>query len=334
MEANGGAPSARGPWELEDEGAREPAARQVLALDIGGTKVAWGLVRVRARRLSASQRGSVPTSAWEGGPEVARRVTELARRLVADNPGIDGIGVASAGVVDPASGAIVSATGTMPGWAGTPLGAALAEATGRPVAVLNDVHAHGLGEAVLGAGRGFGTVLSFAVGTGLGGALVHHGSVFQGDHHIAGHFGHVHHHFAPDMECSCGRSGHIEAFCSGSGIVRWYNSLRGGAEPQARDGRGLQELADGGNALAATCFERSGYALGEAIASLSNCVDPGAVVLSGSMTKSGPRWWKALRLGYAAGAMTPLAGVPLLPGALGGDAPLLGAALELLSREH
>ena len=313
MEANGGAPSARGPWELEDEGAREPAARQVLALDIGGTKVAWGLVRVRARRLSASQRGSVPTSAWEGGPEVARRVTELARRLVADNPGIDGIGVASAGVVDPASGAIVSATGTMPGWAGTPLGAALAEATGRPVAVLNDVHAHGLGEAVLGAGRGFGTVLSFAVGTGLG---------------------HVHHHFAPDMECSCGRSGHIEAFCSGSGIVRWYNSLRGGAEPQARDGRGLQELADGGNALAATCFERSGYALGEAIASLSNCVDPGAVVLSGSMTKSGPRWWKALRLGYAAGAMTPLAGVPLLPGALGGDAPLLGAALELLSREH
>ena len=202
------------------------------------------------------------------------------------------------------------------------------------MAVLNDVHAHGLGEAVLGAARGFGTVLSFAVGTGLGGALVHHGSVFQGDHHIAGHFGHIHHHFAPDMECSCGRSGHIEAFCSGSGIVRWYNSLRGGADPQARDGRGLQELADGGNALAATCFERSGYALGEAIASLSNCVDPGAVVLSGSMTKSGPRWWKALRLGYAAGAMTPLAGVPLLPGALGGDAPLLGAALELLSREH
>ena len=65
---------------------------------------------------------------------------------------------------------------------------------------------------------------------------------------------------------------------------------------------------------------------------MSNCVDPGAVVLSGSMTRSGPRWWDALRLGYAAGAMTPLAGVPLLPGALGGDAPLLGAALELLSR--
>ena len=184
------------------------------------------------------------------------------------------------------------------------------------------------------AGRGFGTVLSFAVGTGLGGALFHHGSVCQGAHHIAGHFGHVHHHFAPDMECSCGRSGHIEVFCSGSGIVRWYNSLRGAADPEARDGRGLQELADGGNALAATCFERSGYALGEAIASLSNCVDPGAVVLSGSMTRSGPRWWDALRLGYAAGAMTPLAGVPLLPGVLGGDAPLLGAALEFLSREQ
>ena len=305
----------------------------LLALDIGGTKVGWGIVEA-GDTYEVTERGSIPTDAMRGGEDVAARVSQLASSVAASHPRVTGVAVASAGVVDPSTGDIVSATGTMPGWGGTPLGALLQEATGLKVRVLNDVHAHGLGEAVLGAARGFGTVLSFAVGTGLGGALVHHGSVFQGDHHIAGHFGHVHHHFAPDMECSCGRSGHIEAFCSGSGIVRWYNSLRGGADPQARDGRGLQELADGGNALAATCFERSGYALGEAVASLSNCVDPGAVVLSGSMTKSGPRWWEALRLGYAAGAMTPLAGVPLLPGALGGDAPLLGAALELLSREH
>lgn len=66
-----------------------------------------------------------------------------------------GIGIASAGVVDPNTGAIVSAIDTMPGsWAGTELGAIIREATGLPVHVINDVHAHGLGEAVMGAGKG------------------------------------------------------------------------------------------------------------------------------------------------------------------------------------
>ena len=56
-----------------------------------------------------------------------------------------------------------------------------------------------------------------------------------------------------------------------------------------------------------------------------NCVDPGVVILSGSMTRSGDIWWDALREGFAASAMTPVAHTPILVGSLGGDAPLLGA---------
>lgn len=246
----------------------------LLALDIGGTKVGWGIAWA-GDSYEVTERGSIPTDAMRGGADVAARICDLAASLVASHPQVSGVAVASAGVVDPSTGDIVSATGTMPGWGGTHLGAQLQAATGLPVRVLNDVHAHGLGEAMLGAGRPYRAVLSIAVGTGIGGALVEDGRVAFGSRGIAGHVGHIHHHFAPDLTCSCGRKGHIESFCSGSGITAWYDSLRGESDPEVDGGRALQELAESGNALAAACFSRSAFALGEATASLVNCVDPG-----------------------------------------------------------
>ena len=124
----------------------------LLALDIGGTKVGWGIVEA-GDTYEVTERGSIPTDAMRGGADVAGRICDLAASLVASHPQVSGVAVASAGVVDPATGDIVSATGTMPGWGGTHLGALLQAATGLPVRVLNDVHAHGLGEATLGAGR-------------------------------------------------------------------------------------------------------------------------------------------------------------------------------------
>ena len=183
----------------------------------------------------------------------------------------------------------------------------------------------------MGAGRPYSSVLSIAVGTGIGGALVEDRHVTFGSRGIAGHVGHIHHHFAPDMVCSCGRLGHIEAFCSGSGITAWYNSLRPQDAPEVDGGRALQELADAGDPLASACFSRSAYALGEATASLVNCVDPAAVIISGSMTRSGDIWWNGLREGFAASAMTPVADTPILIGSLGGDAPLLGAVSFFLN---
>ena len=302
----------------------------LLALDIGGTKVGWGIVEV-GQNSTVVERGSIPTEASRGGADVAERICSLASSLKEAHPEASGVAIASAGVVDPVEGKIVSATDIMPGWGGTPLGKLVAQRTGLPVRVLNDVHAHGLGEATLGAGRPYSSVLSIAVGTGIGGALVEDGHVTFGSRGIAGHVGHIHHHFAPDMVCSCGRLGHIEAFCSGSGITAWYNSLRPQDAPEVDGGRALQELADSGDPLAQACFSRSAYALGEATASLVNCVDPAAVIISGSMTRSGDIWWDGLNEGFSASAMTPVATTPILVGSLGGDAPLLGAVSFFLN---
>ena len=264
----------------------------LLALDIGGTKIGWGIVEAEDS-FTVTERGSIPTLAAQGGADVAARICALASELIESHPAITGIAL--------------------------------------PVRVLNDVHAHGLGEATLGAGRPYRSVLSIAVGTGIGGAFVEDGRVAFGSRGIAGHVGHVHHHFAPDMVCSCGRLGHIESFCSGSGITAWYNSLRPQDKPEVDGGRALQELADSGDPLAQACFARSAYALGEATASLVNCMDPAVVIISGSMTRSGDIWWDGLNEGFSASAMTPVAATPILVGSLGGDAPLLGAVSFFLN---
>ncbi len=311
----------------------------ILSLDIGGTKVGFGWVALASDGTwSIDGRGSIPTNADDGGAAVAQRIAQLVTEQLeagAEGGAVKGIAVASAGVVDPRSGNIVSATNTMPGWGGTRLGEILREASGLPVHIINDVHAHGLGEAVLGAGRGYHSVLSLAVGTGIGGAQVVDEYILFGEHFLAGHFGHIHHHFAAGMPCSCGRDGHIEAICSGSGITRWYNerSATLGSDRRVKNGRELQDLAEGGDELARTVFAESGYALGEALGSLANCVDPAVVVLSGSMTRSGQTWWSKICEGYAASAMDAVADLELRDGQLGSDAPLLGAALNFVKEK-
>lgn len=317
--------------------------RQLLALDIGGTKVAWALVGLDAQASASTElapgfavldRGQIATCAFEGGAAVARRIGEEVSRVAQQYPDLEGIAVASAGVVDPDSGVIVSATNTMPSWGGTALAELLRQASGRKkVEVLNDVHAHGLGEARLGAGRGHRTVVSLAVGTGIGGALIAEGVPALGAHLLAGHFGHIHHHFGEGMACSCGREGHIEAFCSGSGITAWYESRRSPSDPAVANGRELQDLAEAGHELAASCFTQSGWAIGECLGSLANCVDPSIIILSGSMTRSGQSWWDSVRKGYAASAMNAVASTQLVPGELGSAAPLVGALLHYIDRQ-
>ncbi len=307
------------------------AKGEILTIDIGGTKIGWALTDASNIAFESSQ--SVQTNARAGGPDVALRLVELVREVGSTNSSLLGIGIASAGVVNPATGQIVSATDTMPGWAGTELGAMIGEATGLPVHIVNDVHAHGLGEATFGAGRGAPSVLSVAVGTGIGGALVRGGQIDFGDHFLAGHYGHIHHHLANDLVCSCGRTGHVEAIASGHGITNWFNARRASEDPEVANGKELQDLADFGHELARTVFTESAFALGETIATLANSVDPSVVVVSGSMTRSGDAWWAALREGYAARAMNPVADMPIVLGELDSEAPLYGAAVNFLRNE-
>ncbi|MBT1173227.1 ROK family protein [Bifidobacterium sp. MA2] len=308
-----------------------------LTFDIGGTKIASGLVRLPRDPDGAPEVTdvtSIPTLPERGGDDILERLLRLASdRLRAcresDIP-IAGVGIGSAGVVDIESGVILSATDLIPGWAGQRIAEAFAGITDLPFRMVGDVGAHGLGESTYGAGRGHRRVLSVGVGTGIGGAIVDDGRLVVGAHGVAGHIGHMSHGLGDGVPCSCGATaGHIEPVASGTGLGTLYNRMRPEGVDPVPDGKAVSDLVAAGDAFAARVMAVSARALGECLAGACNLLDPDAVVVSGSVAGAGEVWWDALREGFAAGALPLVAPTPLLPGALGGAAPLIGAAVAV-----
>ncbi len=135
------------------------------------------------------------------------------------------IGIGAAGVIDPVTGTVVSATESLPGWAGTDVVSELSARTDLPVRVVNDVHAHALGEAAAGASRGTRSSLLVAAGTGIGGGFITDGHLLTGRNSAAGHIGHVPSAAAAGLDCPCGGTGHVEAIASGPAILETYRRL-------------------------------------------------------------------------------------------------------------
>lgn len=289
----------------------------MLAVDIGGTKIACGVVDGTV----VSWRTTVPTPAREGARAIltaAQGVLEAARR---QRPDAQIIGVGSAGVIDEVTGTVLAATSHLAGWVGTHLARELGARTGLPVVCLNDVHAHALGEHVAGAAAGTATSLLVAAGTGLGGSLVIDGRPLFGRHHRAGHLGHVPSAEAAGLTCSCGASGHLECIASGAGLLGAARAAGGQFTSAAQ----LASAAAAGDGDAAGWLVRSGTALGRAIGGWANTLDPDVVVLAGGLSRAGAPWWDALVQAAQAEALEP-ATLQIVPAALGDDAALIGAA--------
>lgn len=312
----------------------------VIAIDIGGTKIAGALVTLpftHERDEGVGEPTVIAEPTWKnstpttGGQDVATAVITLIQRMmesVAETQPI-GVGIGSAGAIDRTGRVIESATDAIPGWAGTPLADLVEQAVGLPVVIENDVHAHARGEASLGAGRGAGSTLMVAVGTGIGGAFTIDRDIVRGAHGLAGHLGHIVTPYGRGQVCSCGRDGHLEAIASGPGMTRWFNE-RGGSASDARD---LENQALCGDTLAHTVLAEAATATGEIIAGLVNSFDPDIAILGGGLAGAGDLYWEPLRAGYANQLMTPLADTPLVPATLGSSAALIGAA-QLAYKHH
>lgn len=300
----------------------------VIAVDIGGTKTVVCLVDSRGQ-IRSSRRA--PSRASDGPGAVIGTVVRLAREVAQQHEeDIRGVGVATAGVVDAGAGRIVSSTDTFARWAGTPvaalLRAELADLIGAEgvVNVQNDVDAHALGEVTSGAGTGARSALVVAVGTGVGAGIIIDGKPFRGARHVAGEIAHIPMPGAEHLRCPCGRDGHLEAIGSGAGLQRHFVSL--GGSPEYVDGRSVADLARRGDALALRAIQDSAAAVGRGIAAAATLLDPERVIVTGGLTQIGERWWNAMDEAFRAEVIDALADVPLLPGRLGGDAPLIGAA--------
>lgn len=306
----------------------------IVSVDIGGTKIASALVTLGGASPQIGEVHKVPTDAMRGGAHVLATVIEQVKRIIAEaDVEPVGVGISSAGVVDPRTGDITFANDLMPGWGGTALGAEVTRATGLSCRVLNDVHAHALGEARHGGGCGSESCLVAAVGTGIGGAFVEHGYIMLGAHDEAGHIGHVCCPAAAGVPCSCGATGHLEPIAAGPGIIREYIRLGGDEtlpDGTPMHGAEIDARAAAGDEAAIAAETRAGRALGEVLGSMCNMLDPTCVILSGSVAQCGHHWSDAMYEAFKGQAMPPVATTPIVGGELGGNAPLVGAAENFL----
>ncbi|GAA1644315.1 ROK family protein [Catellatospora bangladeshensis] len=298
-----------------------------LAVDIGGTKMAAGLVTADGTVLAADR---IATPRPAPGPDAAAEVwaglRAMLERLTAAAGGrpITGVGTSTAGPFDLA-GATVSPV-NITAWRGFPLVDHLAEVVpGVPVRLAGDGVCAAIGEHWRGAGRGHDDLLVLVVSTGVGGGLIHGGRPFTGRSGNAGHVGHMVVDLAGEP-CPCGGRGCVEALASGPSMVRY--ALREGWRPTG-DGtaRDLADAARGGHPVALAAFTRSADALAAGIVSAAAMCDLNQVVIGGGVAHAADLLFPPLKEALARyGRLGFLSGITLRPAHLGTDAGLIGAA--------
>lgn len=291
----------------------------VLALDVGGTKLAAALVDDDGT-LRRTARCPTPAQPW---PACVALLEE-----VRDGVAVDGVGAGCGGPMQWPAGVVSPLN--MPSWRDFPLRDALTERyPGVPVRVHNDAVCFAVGEHWRGAGAGTPDLLGVVVSTGVGAGVVLGGRVLDGGTGSAGHLGHVV--VEPDgPECGCGGRGCLEAVARGPAVVAWARS-RGSS---ALDGRELAALAAGGDDVARLALGRAGRALGLAFAGAAALLDLRLVVLGGGLSQAGPALWEPLNEAVARHARLPFtAHLRVVPAVLGQTAGLVGAAALVLNRD-
>ncbi|WP_413767661.1 ROK family protein [Rhodococcus pyridinivorans] len=289
----------------------------VLALDVGGTKLAAAVAADDGTPLEAR---SVPVprkDVWGACAGLLREVAEIG-----EGP-VTAVGIAAAGPVDTNAGTIGPIN--ISEWSS---GFALVDAVrslfpDARVDLVMDGAAATLAEQRFGAGRDVTDLLGVVLGTGIGGGLVLGGRIVRGRTGNAGHIGHVVSPYGTTV-CACGGVGCIETVASGPSAVRWARA-HGWEGP---DGVALAADAEAGIGVAAAALERAGTALGQVIASAAALVDVGRVVVGGGFAQSGGHLWRPMLASAARHArLRFVQDLQIVPAELGALGTLTGASI-------
>jgi glucokinase len=304
-----------------------------IGVDVGGTKVAAGVVDADGRILAKLKRSTPAASPSQTEQAIAGVVSEL----LADHE-VAAIGLGAAGFVDAARATMLFAPNLA--WRDEPLKQRVEERIGREVVVENDANASAWAEARFGAARGYQDVMLVAVGTGIGAAILINGELYRGRWGIAGEPGHVR--VVPEGRlCGCGNRGCWEQYCSGSALVAEAREFArrtpegairllqlGGGTPEGISGPQVTQAATEGDPGALRCFQTVGGWLGQGLADLAAILDPACFVIGGGVSEAGELLLDPARAAFER-ALTgrghrPLAQIKAAE--LGPDAGLVGAA--------
>lgn len=309
-----------------------------IGIDIGGTKIAGGLVDSQGRLVERARRDTPaqdPRAIVEASVDLIRQLAHSARSTGAHDVKV---GVACAGYIDRDGANVLFAPNIA--WRHEPLRAELGAATGLDVVVENDANAAGFGEFLFGGGVNAEDMVMITLGTGVGGGIVLGGEVFRGSHGVGAEIGHMrlvpHGHL-----CGCGNRGCFEVYASGSALVRDARALVEsgsaraarlselcGGVPARLKGNHVTQAAHEGDEASIELLAEVGRWLGEGAASLAAVLDPQLFVIGGGLAEAGDLVLEPARRSFAdeltGGGHRPAARFTVAT--LGNDAGVIGAA--------
>ena len=316
----------------------------ILAIDLGGTKIFTAIITSKGQVIARKRR---LTLADEGPGVVIKRIFSVIDHLLSqrklNSSQLYAISIGAAGAIDFERG-LVTSSPHLPGWHDVPLRDIVKEKYKVNTFLINDASAAALGEHHFGAGQGVNNLILLTVGTGIGGGIIIDGRLYCGANGSAGEIGHT----TIDVNgtrCSCGNSGCLETFVSGTAVAEEaIKRIRQGERSALTEIVGgkienitaekVSAAAQDGDSLASEVILKAATYLGIGLANLVNIFNPEMIIIGGGIAKMGDPLLNPARQAVRERAFQLAAqAVQVVPAQLGDDAGVLGAAVFAFQQE-
>jgi glucokinase len=320
--------------------------KMIIGIDVGGTKVAGGLVNKKGR---LEKTVTLPTKANEGFEKSFSQVLTVIRRLIHQAGGPDhvkGIGICCPGPLNPRTGVVINPP-NLPGWVNINFSERVESEFQLPARLENDANAAGLAEVLFGAAKGHNDVFYVTVSTGVGTGIIINKKIYHGKNGIAAEGGHVTIDHRSPYICGCGTPGCIEALAAGPAMARrarvkleQEHTLPSLLRERTQNHLSritpemIQEAAAAGDGVAKHIIDETGFFLGVWLASMITLLDPDAIVIGGGVSQIGKPLFNKIRETIPHYSINRQAkDTPLLPAKLQKDVGIFGAASLFMQEE-
>jgi len=319
-------------------------AKLIIGIDVGGTKVAGGLVTLKGQLVKSLV---VPTRAEKGFKTSYGQVVHLIERLIklaGGKENVEGIGICAPGPLNPKVGIVINPP-NLPGWRNIRLSSLLETHFHLPAKVENDANAAGLAEVLFGAAVGYRDVFYVTVSTGVGTGIIINKKIYHGKNGVGGEGGHVSIDFHSPYRCGCGTLGCIEALAAGPAMARrarvaleqehsrpsLLRELSGG-DLRKIDPVMIQQAARQGDELAKSIIDETGFFLGAWLGGMMSLFDPEAIIIGGGVAQIGKPLFDKIRETMPSYTINRrfVADLPILPAKLQKNVGVFGAASVFL----
>ena len=319
-------------------------AKLIIGVDVGGTKVAGGLVTLKGKLMKSQV---VPTHAENGFKTSYGQIAHLIERLIKLAGGKDnvaGIGICAPGPLNPKAGIVINPP-NLPGWRNIRLESLLEKHFHLPAKLENDANAAGLAEVLFGSAVGYRDVFYVTISTGVGTGIIINKKIYHGKNGVGGEGGHVSIDFRSPYRCGCGTLGCIEALAAGPAMARrarvaleqehsrpsLLRELSGG-DLRKIDPVMIQQAAHKGDEMAKSIIDDTGFFLGVWLGGMMSLFDPEAIIIGGGVARIGKPLFDKIRQTMPSYTINRrfVADLPILPAKLQKNVGIFGAASVFL----